>query len=121
MSRTTSESPPGHAEHLYHAFVAGAIGGFFIWGRYSSVNYQIVMYLTSRVLVGLWKRLVPSDKEEGSQSQTYPLAAAAVWGIVMALFEESPQVLHPSLKSSMDEIYRYRFRNTRDTDDVLTI
>jgi hypothetical protein len=27
----------------------------------------------------------------------------------MVLFEESPHVLHKSLKQSMDEIYRYQF------------
>ena len=73
-----------------------------MWGRYSSVNYQVVLYLTSRVLVGLWKKYGVSE----SHPRMYSLAAAAVWGVVMMLFEESPEVLHPSLKSSMDEIYR---------------
>jgi peroxisomal membrane protein 4 len=90
--------------------VAGAIGGYFVWGRYSAVNYQIVLYLTSRVLVGLGKYLQQVYlPEEGAVSfdQSYPLFAAVVWGLVMILFEERPSVLHPSLKKSMDEIYRY--------------
>ena len=37
----------------------------------------------------------------------YRAIAATTWGMVMALFEDSPHVLHSSLKSSMDEIYRY--------------
>ncbi len=94
--------PPGHAEHAHHAWIAGAVGGYFVWGRYSSVNYQVVLYLTSRVLVGLWKKYGINI----SHPRIYSLAAAVVWGVVMMLFEESPDVLHPSLKSSMDEIYR---------------
>ena len=49
-------APAGHPERSDHALFAGAIGGYLIWGRYSSVNYQVVLYLASRVLVGLWKR-----------------------------------------------------------------
>ena len=37
----------------------------------------------------------------------FPVLASLLWAIVMVLFEESPDVLHPSLKKSMDEIYRY--------------
>ena len=130
----------GHPERPYHALISGAIGGYFVWGRYSSINYQIVLYLTSRVIIGLTKRLFehyyhPGDGHShhniaatttaSSQSitkssnnsssnilqhpQMYPLMAALVWGCVMVLFEESPHVLHRSLKSSMDEIYRYSF------------
>ena len=110
-------APPGHPERIHHAFVAGAVGGYFVWGRYSSLNQQIVLYLTSRVLVGLWKRLLKSKADTSSDSgslvgssnsnQTFSLVAALVWAIVMALWEESPDVLHPSLAKSMDEIYRY--------------
>jgi len=101
-------APPGYPERSYHALVAGAVGGYFVWGRYSSVNYQIVLYLASRVALATWKRLSHYDQnEDGQHSRIYPWAAAAIWGVVMMLFEETPQVLHPSLKSSMDEIYRY--------------
>jgi peroxisomal membrane protein 4 len=108
----TNSTDPGHPERPYHALVAGAVGGYFIWGRYSSVNYQIVLYLTSRVLVGLWKRhwlrnhssaeLLP----EILAKRSYAIGAATVWGLVMFLFESHPEVLHPSLRNSMDEIYR---------------
>jgi len=37
----------------------------------------------------------------------YPVKAAIVWGAAMTLFETYPHVLHPSLKKSMDEVYRY--------------
>lgn len=108
MRATVPLSLPGHPERPHHALVAGMVGGYMVWGRYSSVNYQIVLYLTSRVLVALWKqhdyRILPNALRE----RTYAIAAAVVWGVVMLLFEESPDVLHPSLKSSMDEIYRFR-------------
>ena len=112
--------PPGHPERIHHAFIAGAVGGYFVWGRYSSLNQQILLYLTSRVLVGLWKRLLqpttPSNSSLGGSSSTaiasnsnrsFSIAAALLWAVVMALWEESPDSLHPSLKKSMDEIYRY--------------
>jgi hypothetical protein len=107
-----NSTEPGRPERPYHALVAGAVGGYFVWGRYSSVNYQIVLYLTSRVLVGLWKRhwlrnhkstdLLP----EALTKRSFAIGAATVWGLVMFLFESHPDVLHPSLKNSMDEIYR---------------
>lgn len=113
---------PGLPEHPYHAFLAGAIGGYCIWGKYSSVNYQLVLYLTSRIIVGCiklarekgyppfsWKRL--------TFNKSYPYGAALIWGTVMMLFEEYPNVLHPSLRRSMDEIYRFgsSFGSTEDS------
>lgn len=121
---------PGIPEEPIHSFLAGAIGGYFVWGRYSSVNYQIVLYLTSRILVGLWKRQFEHARQkEGHDKRAisvamldrttalYPIAAATVWGIVMYLFETHPDVLHPSLKSSMDEIYRVSYRPTNQTSN----
>lgn len=109
----------GEPERPYHSLLAGAAGGYIVWGRYSSVNHQIVLYLASRILVGLAKRgwehvyQRPGHFNSGSNStsilqhpRTYAFMAATVWGVVMLLFEESPHVLHPSLKRSMDEIYR---------------
>jgi peroxisomal membrane protein 4 len=115
----------GYPLYPHHAWIAGAIGGYFVWGRYTSINYQIVLYLTSRVIVGLFQRYVIQGritKEKNlSNVQTkfgliskyisdrmYSFGAATIWGIVMYLFEDSPEVLHPSLKGSMDEIYRFR-------------
>jgi peroxisomal membrane protein 4 len=129
QSPSTSSSslplaPPGHPEYTYHSFVAGAIGGYYIWGRQSAVNQQIVMYLASRVLVGLWNRA--GRKRPDMQSAThqlqpnetkilsYPIVAAVVWGAVMALWEESPDVLQSSLQKSMNDIYRHdSFQSSR--------
>lgn len=103
---------PGLPENPRHALIAGAIGGYAIWGRYSSVNYQILLYLTSRIIVGgltlaRERGIPPFGAKMLNFDRSYRLAAAAVWGVVMLLFEEHPHVLHPSLKRSMDEIYRF--------------
>ena len=108
--RSTNE--PGKPEQSYHAFLAGATGGYIVWGRYSGVNYQLVLYLVSRILVGCVKLasekgIPPFSWKRLTFSKTYPWAAAGVWGVVMMLFEEYPEALHPSLRRSMDEIYRF--------------
>lgn len=70
-------------------------------------------------MVATWKRMTAKTKAEVEaktiqssvarpSDRIYPAAAAAVWGVVMALFEECPDMLQPSLKNSMEEIYRYR-------------
>ena len=123
----------GFPQYSRHALIAGMIGGYTVWGRYSSINYQIVLYLTSRVIVALFQRLsknISTQQHELKQvhfsqsllsssdslrqlikDRIYPLSAATIWGIVMYLFEDSPEFLHPSLRSSMDEIYRFSIRS----------
>jgi peroxisomal membrane protein 4 len=108
---TSLSTTPGIAESTQHAAIAGAIGGYIVWGKYSSINYQIVLYLTSRILTGLVslarEKLVPPFSWKMLHfHNVYPIQAAVVWGTVMALFETYPHVLHPSLKKSMDEVYR---------------
>lgn len=97
--------PPGFPEEDYHAFIAGAVGGYVVWGRYSSINYQILLYLSSRVLVALGKRLYQKFGRQ-PDPQLFRKLSSLVWGVVMVLFEKHPDLLHPSLRSSMDEIYR---------------
>jgi peroxisomal membrane protein 4 len=43
----------GVAARPLHALAAGALGGYAVWANYSSVNFQIVLYLFSRVAVAL--------------------------------------------------------------------
>ncbi|CAK4687307.1 hypothetical protein LEN26_000157 [Aphanomyces euteiches] len=91
-----------------HAAIAGAAGGYIVWSKYSGVNYQIVLYLFSRVLIGLVK--LASEKglpimKDYSFKQVYPVLACATWGVVMWLFEFHGHVLHPSLSKSMDFLY----------------
>lgn len=109
--RNLAPSAPGIAESTQHAAIAGAIGGYIIWGKYSSINYQIVLYLTSRILTGMVslareKSVPPFSWKICNFDNVYPIKAAVVWGSVMALFETYPHVLHPSLKKSMDQVYR---------------
>ena len=118
----TLQPLPGHPERPHHALLAGAVGGYFGWGRYSSVNNQVVLYLASRVLVGLWKKHYEPHRLHqilplALRERSYSIAAAVAWGLVMLLFEESPDVLHPSLKSSMNEIYRFRQTSMNDGTD----
>ncbi|ETV85830.1 hypothetical protein H257_02391 [Aphanomyces astaci] len=92
----------------WHAALAGAVGGYVVWSKYSSVNYQIVLYLFSRVLIGLVK--LGSEKgwpilKKYSFPQVYPVLACATWAVVMWLFEYHRHVLHPSLAKSMDFLY----------------
>lgn len=110
---TTRHIPraPGIPEEPYHAIIAGAIGGYTIWGKDSAVNYQIVLYLASRVIVGCMglareKGIQPFSCSKLHFRNAFPLFSAAIWSAVMFLFEEHPHVLHPSLKKSMDDIYR---------------
>lgn len=110
-SSSSLSTTPGIAESTQHAAIAGAIGGYMVWGKYSSINYQIVLYLTSRILTGLVslareKQVPPFRWKLFHFRNVYPIQAAVVWGTVMALFETYPHVLHPSLKKSMDEVYR---------------
>lgn len=133
----TSESIlPGYPKYKYHPFIAGAIGGYFVWGKeYSSVHYQILLYLVSRVLVGCLKvalidqqnkrddmaQVTPRDRmflssrlsfskalnclKKFVQEKGYTISSTVVWALVMSLFENASHSLHPSLRSSMEEIY----------------
>lgn len=38
-----------------HSFLAGLVGGYMVFGENNNINNQIVLYLFSRVLVGLPK------------------------------------------------------------------
>mmetsp|Transcript_4244 Transcript_4244/g.6465 ORF Transcript_4244/g.6465 Transcript_4244/m.6465 type:complete len:90 (+) Transcript_4244:173-442(+) len=39
------------------ALIAGGIAGRYVWARFSAVNYQIVLYLLSRVILKAFKGL----------------------------------------------------------------
>lgn len=91
-----------------HSLLAGAVGGYLVWANYTSVNYQIVMYLLSRILIGGIKILSAQDIEPFSKyefKKVYPWLATVVWAIVLWMFEFHPKALHPSLESSMDFLY----------------
>ena len=106
---------PGLPYHTHHAFLAGLIGGYTIWGNYSPIHNQILLYLIPRVLMGtskLFKDNYISNKailDVSSFSNVYPMTSSLVWAIVMTLFERYPNMLQSSLRSSMYEIYRFSF------------
>ena len=91
-----------------HPFLAATVVGYFVWGKYSSVNYQICMYLLSRVIIALVR--LASERgwpvfKDCSFTSVYPPFAALTWGAVLYLFEYHPEKLHPSLTRSMEFLY----------------
>ena len=116
-------APPGRPEHPLHALIAGAVGGYFVWGKWSALSHQVLMYVSIRVMTGIWK-LLPIHKDEHWQT-THRLAATVVWALVMYLWESSPEVLQSSMRKSMDEIYDSNFfgllSNTKKPDQTTRI
>jgi len=123
----------GGKELSHHSFLAGLFGGYWVFGHgkgaYNSVNQQIVIYIFARVVLGLAKLAIqpPSDNTlVGSsyggrggigafklseqqitalRNYTWPVFASLSWAGVMYLFEGYPELLQPSLRSSMVYIY----------------
>lgn len=106
----------------YDSFIAGLIGGYFVFGgrskrsgKISSVNQQIVIYVFARVVLALAKLAikpetgVPLLSSEPRRSQisyyAWPVFASTSWAMVMYLFRWYPEDLQPSLRSSMNYIY----------------
>ncbi len=97
-------------------FLSGLIFGTLIFGKKTGVNHQIVLYLFSRVAVALGALLYKNLEslkigENGKinfieKGYGYYLLAAVCWGIVMWLFEKDKATLQPSLKNSMDFLYK---------------
>ncbi|KAG8530865.1 uncharacterized protein KY384_004222 [Bacidia gigantensis] len=105
---------PTKKEESWHTFLAGLVGGYYVFGRgiQSSVNQQIVIYIFARVALGAAKLAVQNRSEGGwgllgyKDRQTvkvnaWPVFASLSWASVMWLFRYHPEVLQPSLKSSM--------------------
>lgn len=98
----------GRPAAQWHALAAGAIGGWVIWGNYNTVNFQIVLYLLSRVVVALVRLLAKKGVlpfRNFSFKPTYPWLASATWAVVMWLFEFHSDTLHGSLVASMKYLY----------------
>ena len=84
-------------------FIAGILGGFFIWARKTSVNQQIMLFLLSRNLLSGANIIC---ENYNINIDGFPLTSMLVWGIVMFLFEHKPNSLQGSLLSSMKFIYK---------------
>ena len=91
-------------ENSLDSFLAGCIGGYFIFGNDTPVNNQIVLYLLSRITIGLGsltvKKGIVSKKSHG-----FTVLATIVWGIVMWLFRNHKDTLQGSLANSMEYLY----------------
>ncbi|KAF9362583.1 MAG: Tim17/Tim22/Tim23/Pmp24 family-domain-containing protein [Benniella sp.] len=91
-------------ERPLDSFIAGLVGGYVVFGENNNVNQQIVLYLFSRIMMGLAK--VPVKKGIIAEpAQTFPIFASLVWATVMFLFQNERDVLQPSLQASMQYIY----------------
>jgi len=103
------KAPPGRPTNQFDSFLAGALVSHFVWARMGgAVNSQIVMYLTVRVLMALFK--VASNKgfpvvKDWSYNEFYPYWASLTWGLVMWLFEYYPNELQGSLAGTMTNLY----------------
>ncbi|ORZ20549.1 peroxisomal membrane protein 4 [Absidia repens] len=95
----------GNKEATYHPFIAGLVGGYYVFGENNNINQQIILYLFSRVVMALVKLPVKREIVDAPQ-HTYPIFAAVVWGSVMWLFNKESDTLQPSLRASMQYIYQ---------------
>ncbi|KAH0292078.1 peroxisomal membrane protein 4 [Aureobasidium namibiae CBS 147.97] len=121
---------PAGKEMSSDSFVAGAVGGYYVFGRSkSSVNQQIVIYVAARVVLAAASLAVQprgdntllggkyggrggmgiiglSDQSrEAVRRHAWPVFASLSWASVMWLFRFYPDMLQPSLRSSMTYIY----------------
>ena len=101
-------TPPGTPASQLDSFLAAAIVGHFVWGRYSAVNLQIVLYLMARVVFGLISVLKKNQVypfRKFTFSDVYPYLASITWGAVLWLYEYHPECLQKSLFNSMEFLY----------------
>lgn len=113
-------------EHGLHAFIAGLVGGYVVFGRDQgkaayAVNQQIVLYVFARVALALAKyavatqpgtaggvvgNLVPKTiMGRETSAVAWPVFASVCWGSVMYMFRWHPETVQPSLRSSMTYLY----------------
>ncbi len=77
-----------------NSFISGFIFGGLIFGKKTPVNYQIVLYLLSRTILGLisllykkyWRKRWMQVKKPIERKYGHLLMAAIVWGLVMLIF-----------------------------------
>ncbi|KAK9471350.1 Tim17/Tim22/Tim23/Pmp24 family-domain-containing protein [Dipodascopsis tothii] len=97
-----------------NAFIAGLLGGYYVFGRggKSGVNQQIVLYVFSRVILGIAKGLVKRNSlnrflpTNATPDAVWCLFASTCWGLVMYMFATEDDILQPSLRGSMVYLYR---------------
>ncbi|KAJ7456661.1 peroxisomal membrane protein 4 [Mycena latifolia] len=100
-------------------FLAGLLGGYFVFGERSAVNEQIVLYVVSRVVSSFIPRAgspysSSAPPAAGSaivkpmppDSRYFTFFAALSWGAVMWLFEHRGETIQPGMFNSMTYLYR---------------
>ncbi|PPQ97167.1 hypothetical protein CVT26_000430 [Gymnopilus dilepis] len=100
-------------------FIAGLIGGYFVFGDRNAVNEQIVLYVVSRVVASFIPRATspynttPQSALAGSpvkpippDSRYFTIFAAVSWGAVMWLFRHRGETIQPGMFNSMKYLYR---------------
>ncbi|KIY51348.1 peroxisomal membrane protein 4 [Fistulina hepatica ATCC 64428] len=92
-------------------FIAGLIGGYFVFGSRNAVNEQIVLYVLSRVVASFVPRAGPLAPSAPSRpippDPIYFSAMAAIaWASVMWLFEHRGHTIQPGMFNSMVYLYR---------------
>lgn len=103
-------------ERSIDSFVAGLIGGYFVFGDRNAVNEQIVLYVCSRVVASFIPRAAsPYSMSSTASSPVKPVPpnarhfsvfAALCWGLVMYLFNERGETIQPGMFNSMTYLYR---------------
>ncbi|KAF8203253.1 Tim17/Tim22/Tim23/Pmp24 family-domain-containing protein [Pholiota molesta] len=99
-------------------FIAGLIGGYFVFSDRNAVNEQIVLYVVSRVVASFIPRAgtpynASAHLRFGPRYQTMPpdsryftVFAAVSWGAVMWLFRHRGETIQPGMFNSMKYLYR---------------
>ncbi|KAF8887943.1 Tim17/Tim22/Tim23/Pmp24 family-domain-containing protein [Gymnopilus junonius] len=109
----------GGKERDSDTFIAGLIGGYFVFGDRNAVNEQIVLYVVSRVVASFIPRATspyntsPQSALAGSavkplppDSKYFTIFAAVSWGAVMWLFRHRGETIQPGMFNSMKYLYR---------------
>ncbi len=91
------------------AFICAFIVGYIVFHERHSVNEQIILYLLSRIIIGLVRYARKREWIPDRKQPVFPWFAAFVWGMTLWLFECHRDTLQPSLTRSM--IYLYENSN----------
>jgi peroxisomal membrane protein 4 len=105
VAKEVLSARPGHP---MQAAIAGGLVAHFVWGRYSTINYQILLYVLSRVVISVGRLLSAKGVPPFSWftfEDAYPTLSVAVWAAVMVLFEFEPNLLQGSMRRSMEMLY----------------
>jgi hypothetical protein len=114
----------------YDPFLAGLLGGYLVFGQgiHSSVNQQIVIYVFARAAMALARLAVQPrislaerayaghhsgwglmdrwpDARDAVRRYGWAAFASFNWALIMWLFKWHPEVVQPSLRSSMNYMY----------------